>query len=272
MDSQTFERFRDIIYERCGIVLSDEKQSLLSSRIQKRIRAHGLENERAYLEIIEVDASGEELIQLIDAISTNTTYFWREAEHFALFANILKEWKSQNKSSYRIWCAASSFGQEPYTLAMQVCESLSLRNDSVRILATDISTKALKRAQDGVYADEDIKKLPQHLRQRYFAQVARDDDALFSHWSVNQELRSLILFKRLNLIEYPYPLKGPLDVIFCRNVMIYFDVPTRQRIIDEMCRVLAPGGFLFLSLSESLLGIQHQLDRSGPSVFRKRMP
>lgn len=271
MDNQTFDRFRDIIYERCGIVLSSEKQALLSSRIQKRLRARGLANERAYLEIIEIDASGEELIQLIDAISTNTTYFWREFEHFELFANILNEWKSQNKASYRIWCAASSFGQEPYTLAMQVCEVLSARNNNVRILATDISTKALKRAQDGIYADEDIKKLPQHLRQKYFSQVAGEEDALFTQWEVNRELRSLLLFKRLNLVEYPYPLKGPLDVIFCRNVMIYFDVPTRQKIIDEMCRVLAPGGYLFLSLSESLLGIQHQLDRAGPSVFRKRM-
>jgi chemotaxis protein methyltransferase CheR len=269
MDTQTFARFRDLIYERCGIVLSNEKQALLSSRIQKRLRAKGLASEKQYLEIIEIDASGEELIQLIDAISTNTTYFWREAEHFALFERILNDWKAEGKTHYRIWCAASSYGQEPYTLAMKVHQVLGASQFDARILATDISTKALKRASDGVYADEDIKKLPTQLRDKYFKQTESDDDALFSHWAVNKTVRELVLFKRLNLIEFPYPLKGPLDVIFCRNVMIYFDLSTRQKIIDEMTRLLAPGGFLFLSLSESLLGIVHSLERAGLSIFRK---
>lgn len=269
MEPAIFERFRDLIYQQCGIALRPDKTALLASRIQKRIRERGLKNESEYLDIIELDIDGPELIQLIDAISTNTTYFWREAEHFEILGNIFDTWKSQNKSSYKIWCAAASTGQEPYILAMEALEHIPPTKFDVRILATDVSTKALKASLDGIYTNNDVSKLPSEKRNKFLTKI---QPALVSgdpQWKVVPELSELILFKRLNLVNFPYPIKGPMDIIFCRNVMIYFDVQTRQKIVNEFVRLLSPGGFLFLSLSESLLGIEHSLTKYSTSVYQK---
>ena len=270
MQQAIFNRFRNIIYERSGIVLSEEKKSLLSSRIQKRIRDNNLENELQYLEIIELDMSGSELTELIDAISTNTTYFWREAEHFQILGDIFKMWSKAGKTKYRIWCAASSTGQEPYILAMLMREHLKTQMD-LKILATDVSTRVLKIAHAGIYSAEDVAKLPSNLRTKYFLPLHAENGQDSQKLQVAQPLRDITVFKKLNLVEFPYPLKGPIDIIFCRNVMIYFDLTTRRQIINEFQKLLAPGGFLFLSLSESLLGIEHSLQKYGISVFQRNV-
>lgn len=263
MENIVFERFRDIIYKKSGITLNADKKTLLASRIQKRLRSLNLADESSYLEIIETDASGDELTELIDAISTNTTYFWREAEHFEALAKIFEAWKKEGKTKIRIWCAASSTGEEPYTLAMEVLEHLNTKCD-VKILATDVSTKVLRIAQNGVYSAQAVSKLPAEKRSRFFRQFS-DNNKLV----VSDEIRKLVLFKQLNLVNFPYPLKGPIDIIFCRNVMIYFDLATRQKLVDEFSRLLAPGGLLFLSLSESLIGIQHAFSKDGTSIYKK---
>ncbi|MBX7136913.1 MAG: chemotaxis protein CheR [Oligoflexia bacterium] len=269
MEPEVFERFRRIIYDKSGIVLSEEKRSLLASRIQKRLRAKQLDSEAQYLEIVESDLSGEELVGLIDAISTNTTYFWREPAHFEALGEILAEYKAMGKSKLRIWCAASSTGQEPYILAMEVLEHFSGAKVDARILATDVSTKVLKIAQQGLYSDEEVSKLPADKLKRFFMHPS-DPQAQAKHqWQVSPELQQLVLFKQLNLVVHPYPLKGPIDIIFCRNVLIYFDIPTRQGVIDECYRLLPTGGYMFLSLSESLLGIEHRFEKVSTSVYQK---
>lgn len=268
MDQQLYLKFREIIYRNSGIVLSQDKIPLLSGRIQKSLRKRGLSSEEQYLEIIESDATGEELKGLLNSISTNTTYFWREPEHFDKFAELLAGWKKQGRKKIRVWCAAASSGQEPYTLAIKMHQVMPPGNFDCKLLATDISTKVLNIALEAKYTNEDISRLPTDIQQRYFEAVESDPKAPYMSKLVN-EVRQMVLFKRLNLIDVPYPIKGPLDVIFCRNVMIYFDQPVRQKIISEFERVMAPGGYLFLSHSESLLGIQHKLERGGTSIFIK---
>lgn len=266
MQSETFEKFRALIYGASGIALSSEKVGLLNTRIQKRIRELQLSDASQYLEIIESDLSGQELVTLLDCISTNTTYFYREPKHFETYRSILENLSKQGKRDFKIWCAAASTGEEPYVLAMESLETLDSRHNKFRILATDISTRVLKRATDGVYTVESLEKVPEDLRERYFMPVSYNGKTLFK---AKKTLSDLLLFKRLNLVEFPYPLKGPIDVIFCRNVMIYFDVETRAKIIQEFYRLLASPGFLFLSHSESLLGVQHSFKRFDTSVFLK---
>lgn len=261
MDKQTFAEYKNLIYRESGIVLQQEKMSLLVNRIQKRIRSLGVSDETEYLKIIESDLSGEELTLLIDAISTNVTYFYREEKHFEILGSILE--KSKNKHKYRIWCAAASSGEEPYSIALEALEHANPLARDFKILATDICTKVLRRAVDGIYNEKDLEKIPDNLRTAHFKQYSE------SQWQVSNDLKSLLTFKQFNLIKFPYPLSGPLDIIFCRNVMIYFDVETRQKIINEFCRLLAVGGYLFVSHSENLLGIQHPLKKFDSSVFRK---
>ncbi len=270
MEMGVFARFRQIIYERSGIVLTDQKKALLASRIQKRLRARGIQNESDYLQIIETDASGEELIHLINAISTNTTYFWREPQHFAIVSTEFARMRSEGKKRLRIWCAASSTGEEPYTLAMLMHQHFCSPSSEAHILATDVSTKALVTAIEGVYSSEDAQKLPENLRQKYLSPAQGSSSG--GGMRVNDEVRHLLTFKKLNLVEFPYPLSGPVDIIFCRNVMIYFDTATRQKIVAQFERILAPAGLLFISLSESLLGISHSLARYQPSVYRRPGP
>jgi chemotaxis protein methyltransferase CheR len=265
MESQTFERFQKIIYDNSGIVLAPEKKTLLSSRIQKILRNKAISSEAEYLEIIELDASGEELKVLIEAISTNTTYFWREAEHFNTFASILLDWSKNGKTKFRIWCAAASTGQEPYTLAMEVIENLP-KNLDVKILATDVNTHVLRVAKTGFYSNEETSKLPAEKRKRFFK---IDPTGETNDLQITEELMQLVTFRQLNLVQFPYKLNGPLDIIFCRNVMIYFDLKTRQKIIDEFYRLIPIGGYLFLSLAESLIGIDHSFKKLTSSVYQK---
>lgn len=265
MEQRVFERFRDIIYRESGIVLPPEKLPLLQNRIQKRLKALKIASEGEYLNIIEVDVSGEELIHLIDAISTNVTHFYREAGHFETLRTLLASWKNK-KNEVRIWCAAASSGEEPYTIAFEASEAIDQRNCSFKILATDICTKVLETAVEGVYTDKCVSTVPQAIKTKYMSKQVSNDETF---WKVKPEIASHLVFKKLNLVKFPYPLNGPIDIIFCRNVMIYFDKPTRTRIIAEFTRLLAPGGYLILSHSENLLGIENNLEKMGASVFQK---
>jgi chemotaxis protein methyltransferase CheR len=264
MDQSTFEQLRKIVYRESGIVLSDQKKPLLASRIQKRLRVLGLTTPAEYLRIFEVDANGEELVHLIDAISTNTTYFYRESEHFPIFRSLLRERIAAGIPSTKVWCAAASSGEEPYTLAIEASEAIGSGQHHFKLLATDICIDVLRRAVEGRYSREALNKVPEATRKKYFQNTGAHE------FEVKSFVREKILYKRLNLIHVPYPLKGPLDIIFCRNVMIYFDVPTRAKIVAEFERLIAPNGYLFLSLSENLMGITHSFERVANSVYRKK--
>lgn len=267
MDAEIFNRFRDLIYRNSGIALADEKRDLLNGRIRKRLAQLQLHEPLDYLQVIESDLSGQELVLLLDAISTNTTYFHREPRHFEIYAEMLRSYRAEGRRQVKVWCAAASTGEEPYTLAMIASDTLDLKVQTAKVLATDISTRALGRAVEGIYPLASVAKLPEQLRNRHFVRADSEEQQMCQ---VHPEIRRMVLFKRLNLVEFPYPLQGAVDIIFCRNVMIYFDIPVRERVIHEFTRLLAPGGFLFLSHSENLLGIQHELGRYDTSVFQKK--
>jgi chemotaxis protein methyltransferase CheR len=263
MNDQVLEQLRKLIHRESGIFLPKEKDRLVQNRVMKRLRALGLANEKEYLRIIELNRDGSELVELLDAVSTNVTYFNREPDHFDALKRILSEYRAQGRRSVRIWCAASSSGEEPYTLAITANEALDLRHTECRILATDISMTMLSRAARGEYDLEQTSMLPPKIVERYFRHCGE------GRVEVAAELRRLLSFKRLNLAKHPLPLRGPIDVIFCRNVMIYFDAALKKQLAGEFYRLLQPGGHLFLSHSENLLGTDQPFQRAGAGVFKK---
>jgi chemotaxis protein methyltransferase CheR len=265
LDTPTFNKFRDLVYEKSGISLGPQKAALVSARIGKRMRTLGMDDYNVYLNFVSGDKTGEELVQLLDAISTNVTSFFRESGHFDFLAEALKKWRAEGQSRYRLWCAAASSGEEPYSLAMTMTEALGSGCD-IKILATDISTKVLGLCQKGVYAPDKVKTVPPQWRDRYFE---REGARQAPQYVVRPNLRRLLLFKRLNLSKPPFPMKGPLDVVFCRNVMIYFDNEVRSRLLSEIYRLLKPGGYLMVGHAESLTGMVSKFKSVQPSVYVK---
>ncbi|MCA9493335.1 MAG: protein-glutamate O-methyltransferase CheR [Myxococcales bacterium] len=260
LSPRTEQRLRELTYEHTGIVIGPDKTSLLLARIAKRLRTLGLPDADAYLEVLQNDPS--ELQPFINVITTNTTSFWREPDHFPMLLEAVKERVDAGQTRFRIWCAAASTGQEPYTIAATVREMVEARHLDLQILATDIDTQVLTRAQEGVYSQQDIHRLPPHLRAESF----RREEA---GWRVVGSVRRLVRFAQLNLTRPPFPMKGPLDIIFCRNVMIYLDQPSRKRMVGEFERLLAPSGLLFVGHSESVLGMTRTLQTVRPSVYRR---
>lgn len=262
-----FQAFKEIVYRHSGINLQDGKQSLVSARIQKRMRALELDDPGAYLKFLEQDKSGDELILLIDAISTNVTSFWRECAHFELLHEILSELRDQGQSRVRVWSAASSTGEEPYCIAMTAMDVHDGRPGDFKLLATDISTRALSAARAGVYSAEKVKPLPAAYRNRWLDRRGRGDENTV--FAVREEVKRLVTYRRLNLSTPPFPMQGPLDVVFCRNVMIYFDDMVRRRLLEDVARLLKPGGYLMVGHAESLTGMLSALKCVKPSVYRK---
>lgn len=266
MNKETFDKLSKLIYRESGIVLPPEKQPLLVSRIRKRLLALGLNDESEYLKLVELDVRGEELINFVDVISTNVTRFYREADHFESLRAIFRGYREQGKSSVKVWCAAASSGEEPYTIAFEAMESLDFRKQSFQLLATDICTKVLQTAVQGEYSDTAVRDIPAAIKSKHMTNVSTDGE---SFWQVNPEVAKHVTFKKLNLVKFPYPLTGPIDIIFCRNVMIYFDLDTRRKVVQQLSKLLKVGGYLFLSHTENLLGIDHKLARSGVSILKK---
>lgn len=263
LENDVYLSIRNLVYRKAGINLGAGKQALVQARLGKRLRALELDDYRSYLEYLMADASGEEVVQLLDVISTNHTYFFRESEHFGYLTDFLRQHLSAGNSKLRIWCAAASTGEEPYTLAMVGLEACQGRNIDLRILATDISTRVLRACLNGIYTSEKIQEIPDELVRRWWKQTENGD------WSAHKSLRDVLTFSRLNLMETPYPMKGPFDVIFCRNVMIYFDQSGRETFVREAIRLLRPGGLLVVGHAESLAGLPHNLKTLKPSVYLK---
>jgi len=249
------------VYDRIGIALGPSRQSMVSSRIAKRLRATQTTTVRAYLDLVKADKQGEELMHLLDAITTNTTSFFREPAAFAALDEDVRARLSSGQRQFRIWPAAASTGMEAYTIAMLLAENGATARDCA-ILATDISTRALAACRAGTYTAEALAPVPPKMLARWFA---REGDGMRIHAS----LRALVTANRLNLVKPPYPMRGPFDAIFCRNVMIYFDLPVRQRLVSACLALLRPGGLFLIGAAESLYGLDHPLSTVRPSVYRR---
>ena len=265
IDTATFEQFVNLIYQRAGIKLGPHKRALVSSRLGKRMRVLGISDYDQYFDIVQNDSTESELVALLDAISTNVTHFYREERHFDVLADLVRNWEQAGQRRFRLWCSAASTGEEPYTIGITLAETLQSLQDT-KILATDISTKVLETARRGVYDQQRVSKIPPKMRSKYFSSLRQSDGTAFQ---VAPRIKEMITFARLNLAEPPFPMRGPLDVIFCRNVMIYFDNPVRKRLLDEMYRLLKPGGYLMVGHAESLSGLLSEFQSVAPSIYTK---
>jgi chemotaxis protein methyltransferase CheR len=265
LTDQDLRKVVRLVYDRSGITLHEGKRSLVMARLQKRLRHHGFSSFSTYLTHVERDASGEELVLLLDAIATNHTYFFREEQHFAyLTSRVLTEWRGRASGGpLRVWCAACSTGEEPYTLAMSLADAAPAVDFG--LLASDLSTKALKAARSGVYRMSSVESLPPDLLRRHFERGMGEQEGFAR---VSASLRKRIAFRNLNLLEIG-DVGERFDVIFCRNAMIYFDKAVQQRVVTMLERHLKPGGYLFISHSESLNGVSHGLRWMAPAVYQR---
>ncbi len=257
MEHSVFTRFCELAYDKAGIYLREGKEALVATRVAKRVKALGLDGERAYLEYLDKDATGDELVAFLDAVTTNYTFFFREPEHFDIQAQLMKRWAAQGPRPYRIWCAASSTGEEPYAIAMTAREAVGEDID-LRILATDLSTRVLATARAGVYGADRLEKASKEVMRKYFKR-APDNARGERVYSVTPAVREHLVFKRLNLSKPPFPMKGPFDLVFCRNVMMYFDLTVRQRLVNDIERLMGPESVLFIGRSETLGGLKTNL-------------
>ncbi len=261
-----FERFRALVYDESGISLNDSKQPLLVSRLSKRLRNLGLDTFEQYYEFVTGDPNRDEFTRMIDLISTNKTDFFREPKHFEFLRNrIVPELKHTRR--IRIWSSACSTGEEPYTIAITLYEGVSHPSQwDFKILASDLSTRVLAKAAAGMYEEERLAGVPPDVARRHFLRGRGDHTGTVK---IKSHLADIVRFRRINLMDDRFPIKTPLDVIFCRNVMIYFDRPTQERVIGKFHRYLKPGGYLFIGHSESLQWVKHSFTSVAPTIYRK---
>jgi chemotaxis protein methyltransferase CheR len=267
-----FRQLREFIHAHTGIALSEHKRALVCSRLAKRLRYHGLQHYADYYALLtEGDPEGRELLVMINAITTNKTDFFREPHHFNFLSEKVFPAYRHNPNRerpLRLWSAAASTGEEAYSLAMTALESMpSFNEHDIRILATDIDTDVLSRADNGVYTLEQAKRIPKALLQRYFLKGRGVHDG---HVMVKPILKALVHFHRLNLQEDPWPIQGLFDVILCRNVLIYFDKTTQQKLFRRMGNVLKKDGYLMLGHSEAMHGLGDLFKPVGHSIYQYR--
>lgn len=264
-----YTKLAQLVYRLCGINLGTSKKELMKARLAKRLRATGCHDVRDYIRRLENDAGGTELVCFLDCITTNKTDFFREPQHFDFLARevLPKLDKICGPSApFRLWSAASSTGEEPYTIAMVLKENRQYwQRRGVKLLASDLSTQVLEHGRQAVYTMERAACIPRALLTRYFQ---KGRNRWEGHVRVRPELREIVEFRRVNLMD-PFNFDHPFHVIFCRNVMIYFDKPTQERLVQKFHDCLAPGGYLFVGHSESLTGIQHRLAFVRPAVYRR---
>jgi len=266
MTSSDLVAFQNLLYRKSGIVLNDSKKALVESRVTQRLRALNMDSYGGYLQFLDEDKSGEELVQLIDVISTNITNFFREPDHFEMLESTLEKWTAQGMQHVRIWSAACSTGEEPYTIAMTVDKLVQERRLDLKILATDISTRVLAHAKAGVYQEDRLTSIPDHLKAKHFRIQPGQGK---KQYAVSNQLKRLMMFHRLNFTVFPYPINGIFDVIFCRNAMIYFDRDLRMKMVREFARLLKPGGLLMIGHAETLIGLENQYRTIKPSIYQR---
>jgi len=255
-----FVRVRKLIYQHAGISLSEAKSDMVYSRIGRRLRTVGFDSFKVYLDHLENDNNPDEWEAFTNALTTNLTSFFREEHHFPILAEHL----TALKKPIRIWCSAASTGEEPYTIAMTACEAFGSMKPPVEIIATDIDTNVIATASRGVYPYERVSKLSDERRKQFFQ---RGTGVQEGSVRVRSELRSLITFEQLNLLDEQWALKEPFDAIFCRNVMIYFDKPTQSKILSHFVPLMKPHALLFAGHSENFLYVSNDFHLRGKTVY-----
>ncbi len=267
LHDRDFHRISQLVMEKAGIVIDDRKRAFVHGRLGRRLRILGLSDFSEYCELLDSPDGASERDMLINAVTTNHTSFFRESHHFEYLEQTMLpeivERENKRASRLRIWSAGCSTGEEPYTLAMILRDfKPSLAAWDVKILATDLDTNVVAHASAGQYDEDRIKSIPASYRNRY---VTMEADG---RGQMAPELRSLITFKPLNLLE-AWPMRGPFDVIFCRNVVIYFDKATQRRLFDRYAEMLRPDGWLIVGHSESLMNITDRFDLVGRTIYRR---
>lgn len=258
-----FDRVQDMIYKRAGISLHDGKHAMVYSRLSRRLRETGYQSFREYLSWLESTESAE-WQEFVNALTTNLTSFFREHHHFEIFSELLKS-KSEG-TPWRVWCSAASTGEEPYSIVMTALESLGPRAH-FSLTASDIDSKVLASAAQGVYRMDGLKGIDSNRMQRYFLRGRGDNDGFAR---VKPELRDRIEFLMVNLIRDDWPFNDPFDAVFCRNVMIYFDAPTQRRVLEKIHRVMKPGALLFVGHAENFSDSRDLFVLKGKTVYERR--
>ena len=271
LSESDFRKISNMVYEHCGINLHAGKKELVRARLAKRLRLGNFKTFPEYMNHVLKDKTGQEFSLLIDSLSTNLTSFFREKQHFEFlqsrFLPTLLEQKRQS-SNFRIrtWSAGCSSGEEPYSIAIALLEAIQGKGRwDIKVLATDISASILELAKAGIYGIERVEPVPSLQKQKYLVPHRRNGHKMFE---VSNRLRDTVIFSYLNLMN-DWPIKGPLDFIFCRNVMIYFDKATQSTLVNRFWDLLDSGGILFTGHSESLTGIEHKFKYVQPTIYMK---
>jgi chemotaxis protein methyltransferase CheR len=269
MDSESFDRLSKYVTHEYGIKLPLAKKSMLESRLNKKVKSLGLPSYKEFLDFIFSDEGKKgELFHVIDLITTNKTDFFREAAHFHFLANeFLPAYTSElGRNNLKIWSAGCSTGEEPYTIVMSMEEYKKKHPEiTYSMLASDVSIRVIQTAFQGIYDTEKIEPVPLELKRTYFLRIKTDPKLV----RVKPQFRKKLQFKRINFMNAQFGLvKSDYDIIFCRNVLIYFDKPTQERVINKFCSHLKPGGLLFLGHSESIIGMSVPLKQIRPTVYR----
>ena len=261
-----FERVRKLIYQHAGISLSPVKQDMVYSRLARRLRATNTNTFGEYLDKLEKGGE-DEWERFVNSLTTNLTSFFREPHHFPIFAEHLQ--KLGTKRPIRVWCSAASTGEEPYSIAITVLETFGNNASHVSIFASDLDTNVLATAQKGVYPVERVEKMSPERLKRFFLKGSGSQEG---YVAVRPELKRLVEFQRVNLLEPNWPVRGPLDIIFCRNVMIYFDKPTQYKILSRFAPLMQPDGLMLAGHSESFLHAADLFKSLGKTVYALAKP
>jgi len=270
LSTRDFARLSLFIYDTCGIKMPEVKKTMLEARLQKRVRLLGMSGFTDYCDyLFTAKGQQEELVQMLDLVTTNKTDFFREPDHFVqLTQNVLPDWWQRHPgTTLSIWSAGCSSGEEPYTLAMVLSE-FALKNPGFdfRILATDISTRVLEKAKNAIYAEALVEPVPLEFKKKY---LLRSKDRASGMVRIVPELREKVRFRRLNFMDEDFGMREQLDVIFCRNVIIYFDRPTQEKLLQRFHRQMKTGAHIFMGHSETLSGLDVPLVSVYPTVYRK---
>ncbi len=265
---EEFLRISVFMKQRYGIDLS-QKKVIVNGRLENYIRTNGWHNFNEFMDAVMRDSTGTQEKMLVNFLTTNHTYFMREFEHFEYFKGVVLPWLRKKESAtkdLRIWCGAASTGEEPYMIAMVLTDFFGLERNQwdTKVLATDISTKVLKQAMAGIYAEDQLKNLPENWKRHFFHHISGG-----TQYQVTDELKKEVLFRQFNLMD-PFPFKKKMHTIFLRNVMIYFDEETKRELLQKVCDALIPGGYLFIGTTETLDRSGTPLEIIQPSIFRKK--
>ena len=262
--ARDFDRVRKLIYDKAGIALADSKEEMVYSRLARRLRVLRLDSFKVYLDQLESSGNADEWQDFTNALTTNLTSFFRESHHFDALRDFLAA--QPRGRQVKIWCSAASTGEEPYSLAITACEAYGTLTPPVAILATDIDTNVLATAERGVYPLDRIEKLSNERRRKFFL---KGQGSTAGQCRAVEPLRKLLSFRPLNLLDARYPMRGPFDAIFCRNVMIYFDKPTQLAVLRRMVPLLAPDGLFFAGHSESFFHASDLIRSIGRTIYRR---